>query len=381
MSKKIVIASDSFKGSASSKEIGEYIAEGIRCVRPEYNTEIYSIADGGEGTVDAILDVIKGEYVSLEVQGPLGKPVQAHYALVDEGKTAIIEMAEASGITLVDKNELNIMRASTYGTGQLIKDAIERGVSKIYIGIGGSATNDGGLGMAQALGFEFFDSKENKLSDGAVNLEKIVEIQSTNALPGLETVETIIISDVTNPLCGPNGASEIYGPQKGASVEQIKQLDRALSHYADVLEKEFGKKVKHLEGAGAAGGLGAGLMVYLNAKASRGIDTILNLIKIEEAISNADLVITGEGSLDGQSINGKAPVGIAKIAQKYGVPTIAIVGSKSRDIDAVYAAGISGVFDIINQPMSLEDAIHNTPQLVTAAAKNIIHLFSTLNRK
>ncbi|MBS4455716.1 glycerate kinase family protein [Tuanshanicoccus lijuaniae] len=381
MSKKIVIASDSFKGSASSKEIGEYIAEGIRCVRPEYNTEIYSIADGGEGTVDAILDVIKGEYVSLEVQGPLGKPVQAHYALVDEGKTAIIEMAEASGITLVDKNELNIMRASTYGTGQLIKDAIERGVSKIYIGIGGSATNDGGLGMAQALGFEFFDSKENKLSDGAVNLEKIVEIQSTNALPGLETVETIIISDVTNPLCGPNGASEIYGPQKGASVEQIKQLDRALSHYADVLEKEFGKKVKHLEGAGAAGGLGAGLMVYLNAKASRGIDTILNLIKIEEAISNADLVITGEGSLDGQSINGKAPVGIAKIAQKYGVPTIAIVGSKSRDIDAVYEAGISGVFDIINQPMSLEDAIHNTPQLVTAAAKNIIHLFSTLNRK
>ncbi|MBF6626411.1 glycerate kinase [Aerococcaceae bacterium zg-BR9] len=381
MSKKIVIASDSFKGSASSKEIGEYIAEGIRCVRPEYNTEIYSIADGGEGTVDAILDVIKGEYVSLEVQGPLGKPVQAHYALVDEGKTAIIEMAEASGITLVDKNELNIMRASTYGTGQLIKDAIERGVSKIYIGIGGSATNDGGLGMAQALGFEFFDSKENKLSDGAVNLEKIVEIQSKNALPGLETVETIIISDVTNPLCGPNGASEIYGPQKGASVEQIKQLDRALSHYADVLEKEFGKKVKHLEGAGAAGGLGAGLMVYLNAKASRGIDTILNLIKIEEAISNADLVITGEGSLDGQSINGKAPVGIAKIAQKYGVPTIAIVGSKSRDIDAVYAAGISGVFDIINQPMSLEDAIHNTPQLVTAAAKNIIHLFSTLNRK
>lgn len=381
MSTKIVIASDSFKGSASSKEIGKYIAAGIKKVDSNYQTEIFSIADGGEGTIDAILDVIDGEYVSLEVKGPLGDLVEARYALIDEGKTAVIEMAEASGLTLVNKEDLDIMKASTFGTGELIKDAIKKGVTKIYIGIGGSATNDGGLGMAQALGFKFYDIEGNELSDKATNLEKIVEINRENVIQGIDKVETIIISDVTNPLCGENGASVVYGPQKGATKEQIQQLDHALSHYAKILEKTFNKDVINLEGAGAAGGLGAGLMTYLNAHSSRGIETILNLINIEQEISSADLVITGEGRLDGQSVNGKAPLGIAAIAKKYDVPTIAIVGSRSIQIDSVYESGIAGVFDIINQPMSLEDAIENTPSLVEAAAKNVIHLFSILTKK
>nr|WP_276934443.1 glycerate kinase [Globicatella sulfidifaciens] len=381
MSKQIIIASDSFKGSATSKEVGSYIAKGIHSLYPEYQTHIFSIADGGEGTVEAVMAALPGETVALPVRGPLNETVQAAYGLIEQGQTAIIEMAQASGLTLVPEDKQNIMKATTFGTGQLILDAINRGVRKIYIGIGGSATNDGGMGMAQALGVKFLDAKGQALSGNAQNLKAIAQIDLTKMKVNPKTIEIIILSDVNNPLCGENGAAKVFGPQKGAKTNQIKMLDEGLQHYAEKLKEVYNRDFASIPGAGAAGGLGAGLMAFLNATLKSGIDEILQLIEIEPAIQTADLVITGEGRIDGQSLSGKAPIGIAKIAKRYRVPTIAIVGSQSLDIEAVYQAGIAGVFDVINQPMTLEQAIQQTPELVEATAKNAISIYGALVEK
>ena len=381
MSKKIIIASDSFKGSATSKEVGSYIAKGIHSLYPEYQTHIFSIADGGEGTVEAVMAALPGETVALPVRGPLNETVQAAYGLIEQGQTAIIEMAQASGLTLVPEDKQNIMKATTFGTGQLILDAINRGVRKIYIGIGGSATNDGGMGMAQALGVKFLDGKGQALSGNAQNLKAIAQIDLNKMKVNPKTIEIIILSDVNNPLCGENGAAKVFGPQKGAKANQIKILDEGLQHYAGKLKEVYNRDFASIPGAGAAGGLGAGLMAFFNATSKSGIDEILQLIEIEPAIQTADLVITGEGRIDGQSLSGKAPIGIARIAKRYCVPVIAIVGSQSLDIETVYQAGIAGVFDIINQPMTLEQAIQQTPKLVEATAKNAISIYGALVEK
>ena len=381
MSKKIIIASDSFKGSATSKEVGSYIAKGIHSLYPEYQTHIFSIADGGEGTVEAVMAALPGETVNLPVRGPLNETVQATYGLIEQGQTAIIEMAQASGLTLVPEDKQNIMKATTFGTGQLILDAINRGVRKIYIGIGGSATNDGGMGMAQALGVKFLDGKGQALSGNAQNLKAIAQIDLNKMKVNPKTIEIIILSDVNNPLCGENGAAKVFGPQKGAKANQIKILDEGLQHYAGKLKEVYNRDFASIPGAGAAGGLGAGLMAFFNATSKSGIDEILQLIEIEPAIQTADLVITGEGRIDGQSLSGKAPIGIARIAKRYCVPVIAIVGSQSLDIETVYQAGIAGVFDIINQPMTLEQAIQQTPKLVEATAKNAISIYGALVEK
>lgn len=381
MSRQIIIASDSFKGSATSKEVGSYIAKGIHSLYPEYQTHIFSIADGGEGTVEAVMAALPGETVALPVRGPLNETVQAAYGLIEQGQTAIIEMAQASGLTLVPEDKQNIMKATTFGTGQLILDAINRGVRKIYIGIGGSATNDGGMGMAQALGVKFLDAKGQALSGNAQNLKAIAQIDLTKMKVNPKTIEIIILSDVNNPLCGENGAAKVFGPQKGAKANQIKILDEGLQHYAEKLKEVYNRDFASIPGAGAAGGLGAGLMAFLNAALKSGIDEILQLIKIEPAIQTADLVITGEGRIDGQSLSGKAPIGIARIAKRYRVPTIAIVGSQTLDIEAVYQEGIAGVFDIINQSLTLEQAIQQTPELVEATAKNAISIYGALVEK
>lgn len=380
MSKKIVVASDSFKGSATSKEIGTYVAEAIQEIRPDCQVDVFAIADGGEGTVEAVAEVLKGEYVTVEVEGPLGEMTCAKYVLANDGKIAVMEMAEASGITLVPSEKLDVMKASTIGTGQMIADAIHKGVEHIYIGIGGSATNDGGMGMAHALGFRFLDRNGEILSPSGENLIKIAKIDDSSKLERLENVTVTILSDVNNPLCGELGASAVYGPQKGATPEMVTLLDEGLQHYGQLISDCYGLDVIQRAGAGAAGGLGAGLMAFLNATSKSGIDTVLELIGIESAISQADLVITGEGRLDGQSVNGKAPVGIASIAKKYDVPVVAIVGSRSVNVDNVYPLGIAGVFDIINQPMTLAQAVENTQALVKSTTKNVITLFSRLTK-
>ena len=378
MSRNIIVASDSFKGSLSSLEVGRSVCEGIHSLYPEDRVLIVPVADGGEGTVDAILTSREGKRISRVVKGPLGQEVEASYGLIDNGKTAVIEMAEASGITLIDKEALDVMQASTYGTGELIKDAIEKGVSKLYIGLGGSATNDGGIGLAAALGIRFLDATGRFLEPIPANLSKMSSIDTQQKLKIPANLDIILLVDVDNPLCGERGASFVYGPQKGGKSEELVTLDQALNRYADLVSELTGRHEKETPGAGAAGGLGFALMTFFKAKAQRGVTTILDLIGIEEKIAGADLVITGEGHMDSQSVNGKTPIGVAQLAKKYQVPTVAIVGGASTHLEVLYDAGISGVFDIINQPMSLEEAVTDAPTLITNTSKNIISFYHSV---
>lgn len=379
--KRIVIASDSYKGSASSLEVGEAIAAGIREVAPDIETKVLPIADGGEGTVAAALSVPGAQEVRVRVSGPLGDPVQASYALVDEGRTAVIEMAAASGITLTQPSPETVEQASTYGTGELLLDALQRGVQRICIGIGGSATNDGGMGMAAALGVCFYDAAGQMLTPSAHHLSEIAQVDLSGLSSGWKNVTVEILSDVTNPLCGPQGATAVYGPQKGVTPEMIPLLDQGMSHYASIVEQAVGKRVREIPGAGAAGGLGAGLILFVDGQIRSGIDVMMELIGLNEALSSADLVITGEGRMDAQSANGKAPVGIARVAKKYGVPVIAIVGSAEKDLDPVYQAGISGVFPIVRSPMSLEQAISHTQELIKMTSGNLMHFYLRLREE
>lgn len=378
MSRNIIVASDSFKGSLSSLEVGRSICEGIHSLYPEDRILIVPVADGGEGTVDAILTSREGKRISRVVKGPLGQEVEASYGLIDNGKTAVIEMAEASGITLIDKEALDVMQASTYGTGELIKDAIEKGVRKLYIGLGGSATNDGGIGLAAALGIRFLDETGRFLEPIPANLSKMSSIDTRQKMKIPANLDIILLVDVDNPLCGERGASFVYGPQKGGKSEELVALDQALNRYADLVSELTGRHEKETPGAGAAGGLGFALMTFFKAKVQRGITTILDLIGIEEKIAGADLVITGEGHMDSQSVNGKTPIGVAQLAKKYQVPTVAIVGGASTHLEVLYDEGISGVFDIINQPMSLEEAVTDAPTLITNTSKNIISFYHSV---
>ena len=381
MTYKIVVAADSFKGSATSLEIGQAVKKGIHSLYPQDEVTVFSIADGGEGTVASIMTVVPGTWKTVSVQDPLGRDMEARYGLVADGKTAVIEVAEASGLTLVAPEDLDVMKASSFGTGELIVDAIEKGVDKIYVGLGGSATNDGGLGMLSALGVRFLDADGKVLDALPKHLHLIEQLDLSCVNPRLSEVAFVLLSDVSNPLCGDQGATAVYGPQKGATKEQIPCLDAALSHFADVCEKTFNTTKRDLAGAGAAGGLGFAFLTFCSAQIEPGIDALLELIQIEESISNSSLVITGEGRMDSQSLNGKAPIGIARIAKKYQVPTIAIVGSVSGDLTPVYQAGISGVFDIVNQPMPLSQAMTDACDLVTDTVKNIIVLYHCIMDK
>ncbi|EGP4742490.1 glycerate kinase [Enterococcus faecium] len=350
MKKKIIIASDSYKGSASTFEVEASIEEGIKRVEKQADVLKIPIADGGEGTVDAIIEGCGGEYRYITVTGPYQQMVQAKFGLIDTER-AVIEMAQASGLMLVGTNQMNPMEATSYGTGELINEVLAHGVKEIYIGIGGSATNDGGVGMAQALGVSFKDADGKEIALGAKEIAMIDSIDISNINPRLKETVFYILSDVSNPLCGQNGASFIYGKQKGASGAQVLKLDEALCHYGQKIQETLGITVLEMEGAGAAGGLGAGLLAFCDAEMCQGISKILELLKLEEYMKKADVVITGEGRMDGQSLNGKAPVGIAILAKKYDIPVIAIVGSASANLSTIYETGIDYVLDIINEPM------------------------------
>lgn len=377
MQKKIVLAVDSFKGSATSLEIESFIEAGIKSVLPDACIVKVPIADGGEGTVQSLVTARNGVYKTVVVQGPLGQPVEAVYGMLD-AETAVMEMAAASGITLVSEEEKNPFIASTFGTGEMILDAIQNGAKHIYIGIGGSATNDGGIGMARALGVRFLDEEGKDLPSTVSALQFLDGIDVSKINPKIKNVDINILSDVDNPLCGEKGASAVYGPQKGASAEDVLVLDTLLAKYAEVIAKELQIEVKDLAGAGAAGGLGAGLMVFAGAKMASGIEAILELVKLEKHLADADLVVTGEGRMDEQSAFGKAPVGIAKLARQNKVPVMAVVGSAARELDQIYAAGLFMVMDLVNEPMSLKTAITDVGVLAERAGKSIGYMI--LNR-
>lgn len=368
---KIIIASDSYKGSCSTIEVANSIEKGIRRVFEDSDVVKIPVADGGEGTVDALVLGTKGKYEEVEVIGPLGGVVNATYGII-HNEIAVIEMAAASGLTLIKKEELNPLITTTYGTGQLIKSAMDKGIRKIYVGLGGSSTNDGGVGMAQALGISFKDKMGNEVSFGGGELSKIKEIDFTNVHPLLKETEVVAMSDVKNPLCGPTGASYVFGPQKGADSGMVKMLDENLGHLGELISNYMKTDIMNIPGTGAAGGLGAGMLAFCNASIEQGIEKILDITNIDFHLKDADLVITGEGRIDEQSKYGKVPVGVAKRAKKYNIPVIAIVGSVGEGAYEVYSYGIDIIIDIINKPMTLEYAMENVVELLENASENLM---------
>ena len=349
---KAVIAIDSLKGSLTSMEAGHAIADGIRKAYPDAETAVRPLADGGEGTVDALVEGMMGSMQEITVNDPLGRPVSAKYGIIESSKTAIIEMSAAAGITLVTDSERNPLNTTTFGVGEMIKDAISKGCREFIIGIGGSATNDGGIGMLQALGFGFLDKSGNQVAFGAT-------ITDTNVIPELKESKFHIACDVTNPLCGDNGCSAVYGPQKGADASMIMNMDKWLSYYAALTREKYPKADPKFPGTGAAGGLGFAFLAYTNASLEPGIDLILKETRLEEYIKDADVVITGEGRLDFQTAMGKAPVGVAKLAKKYDIPVLAFAGSVTKDATECNRNGIDAFFPILRGISTLDEAMNS----------------------
>ncbi|RHO73668.1 glycerate kinase [Parabacteroides sp. AF48-14] len=353
---KVVIAMDSFKGCLTTEEAGKAAEAGINAVFPNCETLLFPIADGGEGMLDVLLSITNGTYENLTVHGPLMEPVEGRYGLSGDGRTALIEMATVSGLPLVPREKRNPMLTTTYGTGELILDALRRGCRKFIVGIGGSATNDAGLGMLQALGFRFLDRDGNPLGTGGRVMSEVAAIDTSAVHPALKEAHFTIACDVENPFCGPDGAAYIFAPQKGADSDMVKELDAGMRSLAQVIRSVTGKEIADYPGAGAAGGMGGGFLAFLNAELKPGIRLMLEALNFEEKVKGADLVITGEGRVDGQTAMGKVPSGILKEAQKQNIPVIVIAGSV-EDTEKMNRAGFQGVFSITPGPISLEKAM------------------------
>ena len=352
---KVTIAIDSFKGSLSSEESAKAAEDGIRKVYPGASIVKLTVADGGEGTVRAIASA-RGELCSMTVSGPLMKPTVAEYAILDGG-VAVLEMASAAGLTLLDEGERNPMLTTTYGVGEMIRRLILDGVRNFILGIGGSATNDGGVGMLSALGYKFLDSEGAQITPNAKGLSRLNRIDSSEAMAELAECSFRVACDVDNPLCGERGASAVFAPQKGASPDDVKLMDGYLSRYAELTAELFGEDFSSSSGAGAAGGLGFALIAYLGARTEPGVGLVAELIGLEEHIKDSDVVITGEGRFDGQSLMGKAPVGIARVAKKYSKPTVALCGAVGDGIGKAREEGISAVFAIPRSPATLAECM------------------------
>ncbi|MFR1707307.1 MAG: glycerate kinase [Clostridium sp.] len=379
---KIVISIDSLKGSLTSIEAANAIKDGILNVDSNSEIKIMPLADGGEGTVDALVEGMNGESEIVSVTGPVVEKVNAKYGILKETNTAIIEMAQASGFALVPPNLRNPLKTTTYGVGEIIKSAIEKGCRNFIVGIGGSATNDAGVGMLQALGYEFYDEDDKLVGFGGQVLNKIKRINSSNRLKELENCTFKIACDVTNPLYGKNGAAYIYGPQKGATPEMVEELDMGLRNFAQVVEKEMKMDIANVEGAGAAGGLGFAFLGFLNSKLESGIKIILEEIKLEEALKGADLVITGEGRLDNQTAMGKAPIGVTKLAKKHGVKVIALAGCTTDDATKCNEEGIDAYFSIINTAMTIEEAVNRETAIknMTSTMTQVFRLIKAIQQ-
>jgi glycerate kinase len=355
---RVLIAIDSLKGSLTSMEAGNTIAEGIKRVYPKAELHVSPLADGGEGTAEALTAGLKGSLQSLTVTGPLGAPISAGYGILPDKRTAVLEMAAAAGITLVEPEKRNPMKTTTYGVGELIRDAIKKGCRHFIVGIGGSVTNDGGIGMLQALGFGMLDQKGRQVSFGGEGLSMLHQITAESVMEELKECTFRIACDVTNPLCGPLGASAVYGPQKGADPQMISELDGYLGHFALLAKGLRPSADPEVPGTGAAGGLGYAFLTFTNAVLESGIRIVMEETGLEEHVKNADLVVTGEGCLDGQTVQGKAPIGVAGLAKKYGKPVIAFSGIVKKDAAVCNEAGIDAFFPILRRVGTLEEAMN-----------------------
>lgn len=371
----VVIAPGSYKGSLLPAEAAAAMARGVRRALPDARVILAPMADGGEGTVQALVDATGGSLQRLTVTGPLGQPVPAFFGISPDGQTAFIEMAAASGLPLVPPGKLSPQTATTFGTGELMRAALDAGCRRLIVGLGGSATNDGGAGALQALGLRILDAGGNALGFGGGQLGRAARLDPFALDPRLQHAEIIVACDVDNPLCGPQGASAVFGPQKGASPELVRQLDAALAHWGDLLRRDLGRDVAEIPGAGAAGGLGAGLLA-LGARLSPGVELVMAAGGFVDKLAGADLVLTGEGRIDSQTAHGKTPVGVARAAKAQGLPVVAIAGGLGPGYAGVYAAGIDACLSLVSGPMSLEQAMAEGDALLAAAAEAAVRIFA-----
>ncbi|EGR0391262.1 glycerate kinase [Vibrio vulnificus] len=377
---KIVIAPDSYKESLTAMDVAIAIEKGFKQVLPDAQYVKLPMADGGEGTVQSMVDATGGTIIEHTVSGPLGQPVCGFFGLLGEGKTAVIEMAAASGLHLVTPDQRNPLITTTFGTGELIKAALDHGVEHIIVGIGGSATNDGGIGMAQALGIKLLDAQGNALGYGGGELAKLATIDCSQLDPRLAQVRLEVACDVDNPLCGTKGASAVFGPQKGATPDMVKILDENLAHYAAIIKQQLGADVRDMAGAGAAGGMGAALLGLLNAELRPGIEIVMDAVHLDEIVADADLVITGEGRIDSQTIHGKTPIGVARTSKKHSLPVIGIAGCLSADCGVVHEHGLDAVFAVVNRSVDLPTALAEAAENVELTARNVAAAFCMTRR-
>ena len=373
---KIVIAPDSFKENLTALEVANAIEAGFKRIFPNAEYVKLPMADGGEGTVQSLVDATQGRLIETEVTAPLGNQVKSFFGLSGDGKTAIIEMAAASGLHLVPMDKRDPCQTTSFGTGELTKQALDLGIQHIILGIGGSATNDGGAGMLQALGLRLLDKNGQSIGFGGTALSNLAEIQMADLDPRLQHVQIEVACDVNNPLCGERGASAIFGPQKGATPEMVKELDAALAHFAKIAERDFDKQIQEQPGAGAAGGMGGGLLLLPNVQLKAGVQIVLDNLKLADQVKEADLVITGEGRMDAQSILGKTPIGVARTAKQLNKPVIAIVGCLREDYEVVYEHGIDAVFPIIRNLGDLPTILKQGEQNLVSTAQNAARLLS-----
>ncbi|WP_032093628.1 glycerate kinase [Necropsobacter rosorum] len=372
---KFVIAPDSFKESLTALEVAEAIEIGLKKIFPAAEYVKIPMADGGEGTVQSLVDATQGKMINVEVCAPLGNNVSAFFGLSGDNQTAIIEMAAASGLHLVPSAQRNPLKTTSFGTGELIRAALDLGVKKIILGLGGSATNDGGIGMLQALGAKFLDKQNKQIGFGGEHLSEIKTIDLSELDPRLQDIELDVACDVNNPLCGNTGASAIFGPQKGATAAMIEVLDNALRHFSHLVENQYGLNIRDKPGAGAAGGMGGGLLLLPKVRLKSGVKIIIDTLNLTEVVKDADMVITGEGRMDGQSVLGKTPIGVAQTAKAFNKPVIAIVGSLREDYEAIYDHGIDAVFPIIRQIDSLEATLKCGRENLISTAQNVARLY------
>ncbi len=377
---KIVIAPDSFKECLTAAQVADAIETGIKQVLPGAECVKVPVADGGEGTLQSLVDATQGRIIEKSVTGPVGDAVSASYGVLGDGETAVIEIASASGLERVTLEQRNPLLSTTYGTGELIRHALDQGVNRFIIGLGGSATNDGGAGMMQALGVSFRDKEGKELPVGGAALAQLVTIDVSSLDRRLASVACVAACDVDNSLTGPKGASAVFGPQKGASTKMVEQLDAALKQYAAVIARDLGIAVEHRSGAGAAGGMGAALLAFMKADLQPGVDIVMKAVDLTGQLKGADLVITGEGRMDSQTAQGKTPAGVARIAKKFNVPVVALVGSVGEGVEAVYDKGIDALFPIIHGAVSLPEALKAGEQNLIRSARNLACVLGLLGK-